>query len=256
MLSLSSLPARHHIRNKNLRSALSALPKRRLLSEQTTAGGAKHSSQPPYLIRIGLVGTTVAAATPAFPALGLVRAVNHFIKNPTTRFGIFGGTTAILSFAGRDFLPVLYDHAELLAPIARVNGCVAAIVYAAADGLAGGPKLLLEIAATPLNTVGRSVAGGTTSTAAAAATAAAATAGAAGGSGMAALLRSLGSASVLGAGIGAVVGLIAPYGYSYGLEYHFGVSLDLKRWVSFSIEGAQKVVSGRTGSLHALLLQS
>ena len=51
---------------------------------------------------------------------------------------------------------------------------------------------------------------------------------------MAALLRSLGSASVLGAGIGAVVGLIAPYGYSYGLEYHFGVSLDLKRWVSFS----------------------
>ena len=54
------------------------------------------------------------------------------------------------------------------------------------------------------------------------------------GSGMAALLRSFGSASVLGAGIGAVVGLIAPYGYSYGLEYHFGVSLDLKRWVSFS----------------------
>ena len=72
--------------------------------------------QPPLPVRSAIVGTTVGLATPLFPVVGFVRAVRYFVPDATLRIMMYGGTGVLLSFAVRDLLPFMYQHAPLLAP--------------------------------------------------------------------------------------------------------------------------------------------
>ena len=99
---------------------------------------------PPFAVRCGLVGTVTAAATPLFPVVGAYRLVSHFVPNKGARLLLLGGAGGIFSYAVRDALPLLVDHAELVAPFAAANGLVAAAAYGALEKAAGGPRPLLD----------------------------------------------------------------------------------------------------------------
>jgi len=108
------------------------------------------SSTPPALVRHGLVGAVGAVGTPFFPVIGAVRLANHLVPQREARLVLLGSAAAIVSFAARDVVPFLIDHAELIAPLAACNGVVAAASYAALELAAGGPAALL--AGTSLST--------------------------------------------------------------------------------------------------------
>jgi hypothetical protein len=57
------------------------------------------------------------------------RSIYHFIPDPHLRMAVFGGASAIASYLAYTFLPKLYQHGELLAPIAISNMIVSTAVY-------------------------------------------------------------------------------------------------------------------------------
>ena len=63
---------------------------------------------------------------------------------------IVGSAAGVFSFAIRDALPYLVDHAELIAPMALANGGVAAVSYGALEAINGGPAKLLDRASNML----------------------------------------------------------------------------------------------------------
>ena len=145
--------------------------------------------QPPLPVRSAIVGTTVGLATPLFPVVGFVRAVRYFVPDATLRIMMYGGTGVLLSFAVRDLLPFMYQHAPLLAPFALVNAAVAGAMYTVLDVVKGGPQALLKL--------GR-------------------------------WTRVSGSFvwPVVGVGIGLVTAVLAPYLYLDTCLWHFGVELE------------------------------
>lgn len=145
--------------------------------------------QPPLPVRSAIVGTTVGLATPVFPVIGFVRAVRYFVPDATLRIMMYGGTGVLLSFAVRDLLPFMYQHAPLLAPFALVNAAVAGAMYTVLDVVKGGPQSLLKL--------GR-------------------------------WTRVSGSFvwPVVGVGIGLVTAVLAPYLYLDTCLWHFGVELE------------------------------
>lgn len=113
-------------------------PRKLTPSEKAKAADAKiaAAASPPYLVRVGLVGTTVAVATPVFPAVIFVRAVNYLVPR-SYRVVLFGGFGCVVAMALRDVLPWCFNNADIFAPVALANGCVASLFYGIMDACAG-----------------------------------------------------------------------------------------------------------------------
>ena len=149
----------------------------------------------PFPIRCTIVGAATAVATPLFPVIGSYRLACYLVPNKGARFIIVGSAAGVFSFAIRDALPYLVDHAELIAPMALANGAVASISYGVLEAAAGGPAKLLDRAGAVLPRFAPL------------------------------WLKAAGPAAVVGAGIGLATALIAPYTYATLTELHFGVEL-------------------------------
>ena len=146
-------------------------------------------------VRCTIVGAATAVATPLFPVIGSYRLACYLVPNKGARFIIVGSAAGVFSFAIRDALPYLVDHAELIAPMALANGAVASISYGVLEAAAGGPAKLLDRAGAVLPRFAPM------------------------------WLKAAGPAAVVGAGIGLATALIAPYTYATLTELHFGVEL-------------------------------
>jgi len=166
-------------------------PARRL----SDAAATPRSSVAPFPVRCTIVGAATAVATPLFPVIGSYRLACYLVPNKGARFIIVGSAAGVFSFAIRDALPYLVDHAELIAPMALANGAVASISYGVLEAAAGGPAKLLDRAGAVLPRFAPI------------------------------WLKAAGPAAVVGAGIGLATALIAPYTYATLTELHFGVEL-------------------------------
>ena len=153
------------------------------------------SSVAPFPIRCTIVGAATAVATPLFPVIGSYRLACYLVPNKGARFMIVGSAAGVFSFAIRDALPYLVEHAELIAPMALANGGVAAVSYGVLEAAAGGPAKLLDRAGTVLPRFAPI------------------------------WLKAAGPAAVVGAGIGLATALLAPYTYATLTEWHFGVEI-------------------------------
>ena len=176
-------------------------PARRL----SDAAATPRSSVAPFPVRCTIVGAATAVATPLFPVIGSYRLACYLVPNKGARFIIVGSAAGVFSFAIRDALPYLVDHAELIAPMALANGAVAAVSYGVLEA-AGGPAKLLDRAGAVLPRFAPI------------------------------WLKAAGPAAVVGAGIGLATALIAPYTYATLTELHFGVELPARRvlWTASS----------------------
>lgn len=141
-----------------------------------------------------LVGSVVAISTPTFPVIGLYRLASYAVPDSTLRIALFGTFGTIMAFAVRDMLPMLIDHAELLAPFAAANGFVSTVAYGSIETVVGGPQALL--AAVQKLPLGKSL-----------------------------------PASVVGAGIGTITAVFAPYLYSTALSAFLGIDIELRRFI-------------------------
>ena len=153
------------------------------------------SSVAPFPIRCTIVGAATAVATPLFPVIGSYRLACYLVPNKGARLMIVGSAAGVFSFAIRDALPYLVDHAELIAPMALANGGVAAVSYGALEAINGGPAKLLDRASNMLPRFAPI------------------------------WLKAAGPAAVVGAGIGLATALIAPYTYATLTEWHFGIEV-------------------------------
>ena len=153
------------------------------------------SSVAPFPIRCTIVGAATAVATPLFPVIGSYRLACYLVPNKGARLLIVGSAAGVFSFAIRDALPYLVDHAELIAPMALANGGVAAVSYGALEAINGGPAKLLDRAGAVLPRFAPL------------------------------WLKAAGPAAVVGAGVGLATALIAPYTYATLTEWHFGVEI-------------------------------
>ena len=149
----------------------------------------------PFPVRCTIVGAATAVATPLFPVIGSYRLACYLVPNKGARLLLVGSAAGIFSFAIRDALPYIVDHAELLAPMALANGAVASIAYGALEAAAGGPAKLLDRAANVLPRFAPL------------------------------WIKAAGPAAVVGAGVGLMTALIAPYSYATLIELLFGVEL-------------------------------
>lgn len=100
-------------------------------------------SEPPLLVRTGLVGAATALATPAFPVIGFNQIAFRFF-DPVTRMALAGGTS-FAYFSCMTLLPNAFYYAPILLPFAIGNGVTASAVYFAFDKGAGGPKELVAL---------------------------------------------------------------------------------------------------------------
>ena len=166
-------------------------PARRL----SDATATPPSSVAPFPIRCTIVGAATAVATPLFPVIGSYRLACYLVPNKGARLMIVGSAAGVFSFAIRDALPYLVDHAELIAPMALANGGVAAVSYGALEAINGGPAKLLDRASNMLPRFAPI------------------------------WLKAAGPAAVVGAGIGLATALLAPYTYATLTEWHFGIEI-------------------------------
>ena len=151
-------------------------PARRL----SDAAATPRSSVAPFPVRCTIVGAATAVATPLFPVIGSYRLACYLVPNKGARFIIVGSAAGVFSFAIRDALPYLVDHAQLIAPMALANGAVASISYGVLEAAAGGPAKLLDRAGAVLPRFAPL------------------------------WLKAAGPAAVVGAGVGLATALIAP----------------------------------------------
>ena len=179
------------------------------------------SHQPPLPVRIALVSTTTALATPSFPALGFLYLVLRVtVPNADLRKAMEGRWGALLSFTTWTLLPKLYQGsvASLILPFSVGNAVAAGAVYGAVDVACGGPS-----------------------------------------SGSPAAEKILRNPLIAGAGIGATVGYVAP-NYLYGpiLERLYameGMSQSMQYVMGMSLATEVSVVTGAVAGivLHPLL---
>ncbi|KAL7471973.1 hypothetical protein ACHAXS_012290 [Conticribra weissflogii] len=99
--------------------------------------------KPPLPIRIALVSTTTALATPSFPALGFLYLVLRItVPDAQLRKAMEGSWGTLFSFCTWTLLPKLYSGsvASLVLPCAIANGLVAGSVYGLVDVACGGVR--------------------------------------------------------------------------------------------------------------------
>lgn len=118
------------------------------------AASAEH--RPPLPVRIALVSTTTALATPSFPALGFLYLVLRVtVPDANLRKVMEGRWGSLLSFTTWTLLPKLYHGAvaSVILPCAVGNAIVAGGVYGLVDLATGGPsgssEQLNRVLATP-----------------------------------------------------------------------------------------------------------
>lgn len=112
-------------------------------SSRTHFAPATSNHQPPLPVRIALVSTTTALATPAFPALGFLYLVLRVtVPDANMRKIMEGRWGVFLSFTTFTLLPNLYHGtvASLILPCAISNAIVAGGVYGLVDMATGGPS--------------------------------------------------------------------------------------------------------------------
>eukprot|EP00586_Coscinodiscus_wailesii_P013978 CAMPEP_0172501990 /NCGR_PEP_ID=MMETSP1066-20121228/155578_1 /TAXON_ID=671091 /ORGANISM="Coscinodiscus wailesii, Strain CCMP2513" /LENGTH=516 /DNA_ID=CAMNT_0013277085 /DNA_START=71 /DNA_END=1618 /DNA_ORIENTATION=+ len=96
---------------------------------------------PPFPVRVALVSSATALATPVFPAIGLVNAFLRIVlPEPTLRATFSGFLGTVTSFAFWTVIPNSYGVGPLLVPFAMGNGLCAGAAYAFVDVVSGGPK--------------------------------------------------------------------------------------------------------------------
>ena len=99
--------------------------------------------EPPLPIRIALVSSTTALATPSFPVLGFIYVIIRLaVRDVNIRKAMQGRWGALLSFTTWTMLPTLYHGsvASLLLPCAIGNALVAGGLYGLIDVVTGGPS--------------------------------------------------------------------------------------------------------------------
>jgi len=108
----------------------------------TPTAQATTGSRPPLPVRIALVSSATALATPTFPALGFLYLVGRAaVRDDAVRRSLEGRTGAVVSFAAWTLVPTLYGGpvASLILPCAIGNAAVAGSAYGALDLACGGP---------------------------------------------------------------------------------------------------------------------
>lgn len=111
-------------------------------NEQNAISSKIGLHEPPLPIRIALVSTTTALATPSFPALGLLYAILRLtVSDADLRKVMEGRWGTLLSFTTWTVLPTLYHGsiATLILPCALSNAFVAGGLYGVIDLASGGP---------------------------------------------------------------------------------------------------------------------
>ena len=99
-------------------------------------------TRPPLPVRVALVSSATALATPAFPALGFLYLVGRAaVRDDSVRRSLEGRVGPVVSFACWTLVPALYGGpvASLILPCALGNAAVAGTVYGALDLAVGGP---------------------------------------------------------------------------------------------------------------------
>lgn len=123
-------------------------------SVATSSPATAPSHEPPLPVRIALVSTTTALATPSFPALGfLYAALRLIVPDADLRKAMEGRWGTLLSFTTWTALPTLYHGsvASLMLPCAVSNGLVAGCLYGLVDVASGGPAgHMKQVYNTPL----------------------------------------------------------------------------------------------------------
>ena len=72
-----------------------------------------------------------------------IKGAFYFTRDPVTRAALIASTTAFAVWLTQEALPFLFQHGELLAPIAISNALAAGAIYLTFDLAHGGPKNLL-----------------------------------------------------------------------------------------------------------------
>ena len=111
-------------------------------SKDPLAAATTPVSRPPLPVRVALVSSATALATPAFPALGFLYVVGRAaVRDAAVRRSLEGRTGAVVSFAAWTLVPTLYGGpvASLILPCAIGNAAVAGSIYGALDLACGGP---------------------------------------------------------------------------------------------------------------------
>ena len=113
------------------------------VTSTTNTNIIKHRHQPPLPIRISLVSSTTALATPSFPALGFLYLVLRItIPNEHMRQAMVGQWGTVLSFTTWTILPTLHHGsvASIMVPFALGNAVVAGSLYGIVDLACGEPN--------------------------------------------------------------------------------------------------------------------
>jgi len=187
---------------KNARWISHSFPRQNTVEQQQSAAPSENNAsdaisttsiinhQPPLPVRIALVSTTTALATPSFPALGFLYVVLRYtIPDSNLRKTMEGQWGTLLSFTTWTLLPQLYGGtvASLILPCAIGNAIVAGGVYGLVDVACGGPSSSSSSSSDTIN-------------------------------------KAFETPLITGSGIGATVGYVAPH-YAYGpvLEHLYGL---------------------------------
>ena len=141
-------------RNSSLSSdilSLSKLTQKRFMSNATNMSP---NSRPPFVVRAGIIGSSIALATPLFTLGGVIRLWNT-IGTKSADGVIFKRVISVLIGGGAITLtvnyiwPFLRDYPDLLLPFALANG-VASMVWHGAGELAVGLDALAGSAAASI----------------------------------------------------------------------------------------------------------
>lgn len=144
------LPIRRCLQIKSFpNSSLKASNVRNKFVIRCESNGPKlETTRPPFPLRLALVGTTTALATPAYTAIGIYRLWANIL--PQSALGsqlkkismfLIGGSTITLfvNYA----LPLLKQYSDLVAPFALANGVACSLWYSLAELYFGLDTLLL-----------------------------------------------------------------------------------------------------------------
>ncbi|KAL3776448.1 hypothetical protein ACHAWO_005922 [Cyclotella atomus] len=168
--------------------------------------------EPPLPVRMALVSTTTALATPSFPALGFLYAVLRLtVPDADLRKAMEGRWGTLLSFTTWTVLPTLYHGsiASLILPCALSNAVVAGGMYGLIDVASGGPT---------------------------------------------GQMKQLYNTPILGSGIGASVGYLAPH-YVYGPALELYGFEGMKQSISYILSAPLVTeVSVVTGAVAGMIL--
>lgn len=120
--------------------------KRRVLSSSPKINEVPMRTRPPFLVRVGIIGSSITLATPLFAVAGVFRIWSSVL--PKTAEGLIakkvislligGGSVTLVWFY---FLPFLRDYPDLIFPFALSNGAMCMLWHAAAEATLGLERL-------------------------------------------------------------------------------------------------------------------